>query len=1070
MTTARVLHISDLHLKKENETDVQIVVDALLADVAALCSELGPPDAIIFSGDMVFSGDTGYAAERSDYERAIAVLVDPLLSTTKLSRDAFLVCPGNHDVQLSQINEYLEAGLNSALVSRDSLNNLADDVADHSDVFSRLHAFNQFRDALAGRAPMASDMLSAVYTVPVGEYSMGIACFNTAWRSYGGQDDYGRLLLPERTVDAAIESLKVCTLRIGVAHHPFEYLKEFNREGITRRAFGGFHLWLTGHNHNADVRLVQQLNEGRIALISGGALYGSRDYYNGYSLIEYNFAKQSLSIHLREYTDRDRGYHPALPYEATSGIVRYMFPKDAVAPISGEITTIERIREHAAIQAANAALPYQPRHRDAPPDPLATFVDPYITRKSELSAKADEETMPIEELCSCEKNLVIVGRRESGRTSILRYIQLYHLAPERLSAATVPIYIDFRELPGGKNAILNALRNTMAECRVEEDAEDIIRERRCILLIDNVDLAHRKGISHLGDFMASYPKHRYVLAVDQDLLETLHSEELPFEALQFERVYIQPFGRKQIRQLADKWYGPALEDVRPGELADSILAKLSEIHIPTTPYIVTIMLLILQQQREYRPYNKASLVADFIRLLVEQAFGREVVTGGIDYRNIDDLLAFIAREMFARRASSLTCEEFERLAAQYFADRGLPIQGGTASVITLLVERGIIIREGGEVRFRFLSFYEFFVGRAMQEDPSFRELVLSEENYLSFSSSIEFVTGLDRKNRDILDLLRARLETTWREALVSLGLPDLAIDAYDSLSMDFSLIESIAATEKEAFVERLRKSRLTEEAKDTIADLVYLRSVRPPRIESTSTPMDSGEADPFACVARLFSIVALYAVCTRNCELIPDKEYKRQSVHVCLEMSLRLLLLFYIVAEAAIEAFDTSELRALAERLREELDYKTEPSEEEIAALATFARWMLRIFPALMLEMLVSEWVGSPKLAIVLGDEITDRSVPAPVRLLATLVYSDLRLTGFASRFDEIARELVDSPFFREVIYLHGRLIYATKDLSLAEKRTLENTLAGLVIKERGKAPQEKASIIGRLRKSPKGN
>jgi hypothetical protein len=91
--------------------------------------------------------------------------------------------------------------------------------------------------------------------------------------------------------------------------------------------------------------------------------------------------------------------------------------------------------------------------------------------------------------------------------------------------------------------------------------------------------------------------------------------------------------------------------------------------------------------------------------------------------------------------------------------------------------------------------------------------------------------------------------------------------------------------------------------------------------------------------------------------------------------------------------------------------------------------------------------------------------LPAPVRLLATLLYSELGLPGYASRLNEISRELVHNPYFREIIYLRGRLIYAMKDLSHADRTMIENMLAGIVIMEKDRPPGDKASIIGKLRK-----
>jgi hypothetical protein len=209
------------------------------------------------------------------------------------------------------------------------------------------------------------------------------------------------------------------------------------------------------------------------------------------------------------------------------------------------------------------------RHRESPADPLTLFVEPQLSGKSEITAKAEEGKIAIDVLCPSNDNHLIIGKRESGRTSILQYIQLFHVAPERLSAGVVPMYIDFQQLPGGKNKVLNAFRNALTDCQAEEDFDGIVSDRRCIFLIDNLDFANKKGISHLREFIAEHSEHRFVVAVDQDLLDTFRGEELRVGSMAFERIYVHPFGRKQIRQLADIWCNGAPEDVQSGELADS---------------------------------------------------------------------------------------------------------------------------------------------------------------------------------------------------------------------------------------------------------------------------------------------------------------------------------------------------------------------------------------------------------------------------------------------------------------------------------------------------------------------
>jgi 3',5'-cyclic AMP phosphodiesterase CpdA len=74
MTTVNVLHLSDLHMREADLKDIDIVVSALLRDLALwMHGATTRPDVVCFTGDLAFS------AKPEEYELAQQYFLDPLL-------------------------------------------------------------------------------------------------------------------------------------------------------------------------------------------------------------------------------------------------------------------------------------------------------------------------------------------------------------------------------------------------------------------------------------------------------------------------------------------------------------------------------------------------------------------------------------------------------------------------------------------------------------------------------------------------------------------------------------------------------------------------------------------------------------------------------------------------------------------------------------------------------------------------------------------------------------------------------------------------------------------------------
>jgi predicted MPP superfamily phosphohydrolase len=136
-----ILHLSDLHLSSKNFADYSVVRAALLSRIGLQVDELGPPDIVIFSGDLVQGGSSV-----AEFEYAQKEFIEPVLHAAKVSSDRFFIVPGNHDIDRDSVRTEpeLEKGLKLSLNDRASLNAFIDKHVSKksSHHFARLAPYN----------------------------------------------------------------------------------------------------------------------------------------------------------------------------------------------------------------------------------------------------------------------------------------------------------------------------------------------------------------------------------------------------------------------------------------------------------------------------------------------------------------------------------------------------------------------------------------------------------------------------------------------------------------------------------------------------------------------------------------------------------------------------------------------------------------------------------------------------------------------------------------------------------------------------------------------------------------
>jgi 3',5'-cyclic AMP phosphodiesterase CpdA len=289
----RILHVSDLHAADPADERQELLPEAALNDAAAL---VGGQRIHL----LVCSGDLTKRGRAREYEHGGSLLLELAMSRFELEPSQVILVPGNHEIDLDELERSGKPGLRKGLESRAQVNSILDDPAELALATAPLEPWTAFCRRFYGDAqPAQPSPLSFVHEYTFGDTSVGVAALNSAWLSEG-EDDQGQLLLGNHQVEPALRAISGNEIRLVVVHHPLDWLAEFDaREARDEFAKHGVTV-LSGHLHSPEA-MAQQSSRGEILSLRAGCLYLHPEYPNSYSLIEIDPTVRTVDVWFRRW-------------------------------------------------------------------------------------------------------------------------------------------------------------------------------------------------------------------------------------------------------------------------------------------------------------------------------------------------------------------------------------------------------------------------------------------------------------------------------------------------------------------------------------------------------------------------------------------------------------------------------------------------------------------------------------------------------------------------------------------------------------------------------------------------
>jgi formylglycine-generating enzyme required for sulfatase activity/3',5'-cyclic AMP phosphodiesterase CpdA len=344
MKTVTWLHLSDLHFRasEQNRWNENIVLRALLVDLRERMASDGlRPDLILVSGDIAFSGKPEeYALARQFF--------DDLLGALGLSKERLFIVPGNHDVDRSAITRGA-ATIAASLNDRQSIAEVLTADDDRRLIMRRFNSYADFVNSyLAGHQAFDDEHYFYAQQLDLKAGPVAVLGLNSAWLS-GSDQDLGHLALGERQVRQALESVGKGNLRIALLHHPLEWCQEFDRNDCEPLLMQACDLILHGHLHRTGLLSLTTPDAGAM-VIAAGACYETRQYPNGYNLVQFNVEAGQGTVYLRRYSDERGGFW-------TKDVMTYRNIEDGIYPFRLSTRGSDRVEsKYRATVIGNGAI------------------------------------------------------------------------------------------------------------------------------------------------------------------------------------------------------------------------------------------------------------------------------------------------------------------------------------------------------------------------------------------------------------------------------------------------------------------------------------------------------------------------------------------------------------------------------------------------------------------------------------------------------------------------------------------------------------------------------------------
>ena len=958
-----ILHISDIHINESSISEIDTLVEKLIKDIEKVKTEnVLNLDLVCFAGDLIGRGDKAFEDEMQ-IQLAEKHFIQPLLTAIGLTEKEFILVPGNHEVNRDKIAKITEKGL-ATISSLDEVNETIYDMQD--EYKSRLQ---HFYDYMHEKYVSDADKWNLGYSITknINGVEVGIVGLDSAWRSTGaGGEERGKMLVGEQQVGILHNNIKDADLKICLMHHPLDWLSDLEMTNVERK-LNYFDLVLRGHVHDLDDKQICTQRYKTIYNTSG-KLYPIDNYYSGYSILEIDMDLSTCCIYSREYLKSPReDFDKALRINENGKTEYQLTAYDEAKAVEYDLKL--QLREY--YEEATEKYTMLKNIDSYSPDKIGDFfVEPIIFEKSEyerteLTRKEDKKEVPVPltDLIQGSENILIIGKKECGKTTILQRFGISHTSSE---GEQIPVYIDMMKLNKGQDRILVACQNFIfnnmsSEMQVSKaQVRNLLTNGKIICLFDNVNISYADHIVWIQAFTKAFPNNRFVFSAEEKFYQTYTLKELPDLGVGYKSVYLEYFGKRQVREMVTKW-GEGKEGFDANEMTQRIVTYCNNIHFAMTPFNIAVFMTIWDVDRNFVPINEGKVMRTYLETVLDKFSAEGFQRSEYDYDVKQHFLGYLAYAMCQKDEYFFTVDEFNHLVDEYHNKKGFKKSMSKFDVI--FFEKNILCVNGDYVYFSNTSIMEYCLASYAAVDPALYELMTAKGNRANFAHELSFYSGIVQDCSKLLNSLNDEITATILENM------DI-LDEIEKLSIgiEFNM-------DKKGFTEAITNSRRPIEEVDDLD--------KAPLANKETSPMEITKISTVEESESFMDLLLIYGNVIKNAETADKEQKKNHLENYMLGMNFQFGLMM-----KDFSAYLTSKTKDdLPNEIKEKHPNLTD---EEYEKIKQNVLDLLKVVLPIAIQFSIVDNVGTPKLEIVISELIQANNDRKFTRFMLSFLLCDI--------------------------------------------------------------------------------
>ena len=749
-------------------------------------------------------------------------------------------------------------------------------------------------------------------------------------------------------------------------HHPLDWVSDLEMTNIERK-FNYFDLILRGHVHDLEDKQICTQRYKTIYNTSG-KLYPIDNYYSGYSILNIDMNLSTCSIYSREYLKSPREeFDKALRINKNGKVEYQLTAYDESKLIEYDLKLqLKKYYEEATEKYAML------KNIDSySPDKIGDFfVEPIIFEKSEyerseLVRKGEKREVPIQlkDLIQSEDNILFIGKKESGKTTILQRFGIFHACIE---SKYIPVYIDMMKLNKGKDRIFLACQNFVFNnissdmSITKNQIRNMLLNGKLICLFDNINISNVDHCLWIQNFVRAFPDNRFIFSCEEKFYQTYTLKELPQFGAEYKSVYLEYFGRRQVREMVTKW-GGGKSGFNANEMTQRIVTYCSNIHFAMTPFNIAVFMTIWDVDRNFVPVNEGKVMRTYLETVLDKFSAEDFQRSKYDYDVKQHFLGYLAYAMCQKDEYFFSIDEFNNLVDKYHDKKGFKKSESKFDVI--FFEKNILCINGTCVYFSNTSIMEYCLASYAISEPTLYELMTAKGNRSNFIHELSFYSGIIPDCSKLLNSLNDEITSTILENM------DI-LDEIEKLSINLEF-----DIKKDTFKEAIINNRYSIEEVDELTELKTFDQEHSPMKISKINSVEESES--------FMDLLLIYGNVIKNAEIVDKEQKKIHLENYILGMNFQFGL---IMKEFA--AYLTSKTK---EDLPDEIKGKyPNLTDEEYEKMKQDTLELIKIVLPIAIQFNIANNVGSPKLEIVISELIQAYKDRKFTRFMLSFLFCDI--------------------------------------------------------------------------------